>query len=274
MPFAVLLEVALQVCGWLAAHGGAALTSPVDLSFRNLGGKARQLVPVLPGDGTLVTTVRQTKVSASGGMILLEYTLDTRCEGVPVYQGWTSFGFFSKEALSNQVGLIDDRAKFWQPASPPNFLPYPEGPCEPNRRWRMIDRVAFLPSAGEAKLGWLEGRKDVSPDEWFFRAHFYQDPVWPGSLGLEGFLQLVSHAARVWWGPGHCALEPGSEHEWIYRGQVTPGIPEVRIIAEITGRDDSHKRVQARSWLLVGDKVLYAMTRFHLSFHERDREVR
>jgi len=274
MPFAVLLEVALQVCGWLAAHGGAALTSPIDLSFRNLGGKARQLVPVLPRDGTLVTQVRQIKVSASGGMILLEYTLDTRCKGVPVYQGWTSFGFFSKEALSKQVGLIDDRAKFWQPDTPPNFLPYPEGPCEPNRRWRMIDRVAFLAGAGEAKLGWLEGRKDVSPDEWFFHAHFYQDPVWPGSLGLEGFLQLVSHAARVWWGPGHCSLEPGTEHEWIYRGQVTPGIPEVRIIAEITGRDDSHKRVRARGWLLVGDKVLYAMNRFQLSFHERGREVR
>ena len=43
MPFAVLLEIALQPCGWLAAYCGSALTSPSDLSFRNLGGKATQL---------------------------------------------------------------------------------------------------------------------------------------------------------------------------------------------------------------------------------------
>ncbi len=43
MPFAVLLEVALQPCGWLAAYLGSALTSPVDLSFRNLGGTAELL---------------------------------------------------------------------------------------------------------------------------------------------------------------------------------------------------------------------------------------
>ncbi len=36
----VLLEVVLQPCGWLAACVGSALTSDVDLSFRNLGGKA------------------------------------------------------------------------------------------------------------------------------------------------------------------------------------------------------------------------------------------
>ena len=42
MPLAVLLEVALQACGWLAAYMGSALTSDDDLKFRNLGGTARQ----------------------------------------------------------------------------------------------------------------------------------------------------------------------------------------------------------------------------------------
>src|SRR5262249_8953820 len=57
MPFAVLLEVALQPCGWLAAYCGSALTSPVDLSFRNLGGDAVQHVEVTPETGLLVTKV-------------------------------------------------------------------------------------------------------------------------------------------------------------------------------------------------------------------------
>ena len=53
MPFAVLLETALQPCGWLAAYVGSALTSDVDLSFRNLGGSAVQLEADRPEIGTL-----------------------------------------------------------------------------------------------------------------------------------------------------------------------------------------------------------------------------
>ena len=48
MPFAVLLEVALQPCGWLAAYMGSALTSPDDLHFRNLGGQAASFGPCDP----------------------------------------------------------------------------------------------------------------------------------------------------------------------------------------------------------------------------------
>ncbi len=45
MPFCVLLEAALQPCGWLAAYVGSALTSPTDISFRNLGGTCRTAPP-------------------------------------------------------------------------------------------------------------------------------------------------------------------------------------------------------------------------------------
>ena len=45
MPFAVLCEIALQPCGWLAAYMGSALSSDDDLSFRNLGGRAVQHQP-------------------------------------------------------------------------------------------------------------------------------------------------------------------------------------------------------------------------------------
>src|SRR5262245_35873301 len=63
MPFSVLLEIALQPCGWLAAYCGSALTSPEDLSFRNLGGKATQFRPVTPKSGTLTTNVKLTSTS-------------------------------------------------------------------------------------------------------------------------------------------------------------------------------------------------------------------
>ena len=105
MPFAVLLEVALQPCGWLAAYIGSALTSPVDLSFRNLGGKAILKRLVTPRDKMLEVHVKITKVSSSAGMVVQEYLFDVFSEGQSIYKGETTFGFFTKEALANQIGV-------------------------------------------------------------------------------------------------------------------------------------------------------------------------
>src|SRR6267143_582642 len=100
MPFAVLLEIALQPCGWMAAYLGSALTSPTDLSFRNLGGRAVQFEAVGPDAGRLMTKVKITKVSTSGGMIIQNYDYRVTCGGRTVYEGDTYFGFFSKESLT------------------------------------------------------------------------------------------------------------------------------------------------------------------------------
>ncbi|MEK9146532.1 MAG: type I polyketide synthase, partial [Elusimicrobiota bacterium] len=97
MPFAVLLETALQPCGWLAAYLGSALRSASDLSFRNLGGKAVLHEEVFPDAGTLSTRVKMTRVSQSAGMIIQNYDLEVRRGPRLVYQGDTYFGFFSKE---------------------------------------------------------------------------------------------------------------------------------------------------------------------------------
>lgn len=66
MPFAVLLEIALQPCGFLAAYAGSALTSDQDLSFRNLGGEAKLHKEVFGDAGTLRVRVRMTNVSRAG----------------------------------------------------------------------------------------------------------------------------------------------------------------------------------------------------------------
>ena len=107
MPFAVLLEVALQPCGWLAAYCGSALTSDTDLRFRNLGGRALQLRPVHPDSGTLTTEVRLTDVSHSGGMIIERFDMRMTDDQGVVLEGDTYFGFFSAEALADQTGIRD-----------------------------------------------------------------------------------------------------------------------------------------------------------------------
>ncbi len=57
---------------------------------------------------------------------------------------------------------------------------------------RMVDRVDLFDAGGRAEgLGFIRGTTRVNTEAWFFKAHFFEDPVWPGSLGLESFLQLL-----------------------------------------------------------------------------------
>ena len=77
----------------------------------------------------------------------------------------------------------------------------------------MIDQVdALVLDGGPHGLGVARGSTEVDPDAWFFKAHFLDDPVWPGSLGLESLLQLLKIVAASRWGvnPGSVFESPGS----------------------------------------------------------------
>ena len=269
MPFAVLLEAALQPCGWLAAYVGSALTSPTDISFRNLGGTAVQHRAVTPASGTLTCSATMKKVATSGGMIIQEYDFSVADRHGILYEGDTMFGFFSKEALANQVGIRD--AKPYQVTAPEaersRSLPYPEVAPFPEKQLRMIDRIElFVPDGGPQGIGYIRGIKDVDPDEWFFKAHFYEDPVTPGSLGLESFLQLVKFAAveRWGWSEGDVleASALGMKHNWLYRGQVVPTNKRVTVEAWITAVDDDQRIMTAAGFLSVDNKTIYQMNDF------------
>jgi len=269
MPFSVLLEAALQPCGWLAAYVGSALTSPTDISFRNLGGNAVQHRPVTPESGTLTATATMKKVATSGGMIIQEFDFTVADRHGTIYEGETMFGFFSREALANQVGVRD--AVSYQPTEDEALrgrsLPYPEGPPFPEKMLRMIDEIElFVPDGGPAGLGYIRGIKSVDPEEWFFKAHFYQDPVTPGSLGLESFLQLVKYAAFERWGwqDGNsiAVVAPEHRHRWLYRGQVVPTNSRVTVQAWITAVDQEKRILTADGFLAVDGKVIYQMNNF------------
>ena len=273
MPFSVLLETALQPCGWLAAYCGSALTSPTDLSFRNLGGSATQHRAVKPAAGTLTTAVKLTRVSSSVGMVIQHYDLSVKSSAGVVYSGTTYFGFFAKDALQNQVGMPAAKVPFLtaeQMASPelvsgelPHAAPFPLP------QLRMVDTIdGYLPTGGRAGLGLVQGRIAVDPAAWFFQAHFYQDPVWPGSLGLESFLQLLKFAAIQRYGnapqAGWQAAGLGRKHEWVYRGQVVPADKEVKVVLEVTHADDAARRLTADGFLTVDGRIIYQMTGFTL----------
>ena len=270
IPFAVLLEIVLQPCGWLAAYSGSALSSEIDLSFRNLGGKAAQFLPIGPDIGTLTTVVNMTNVSSSGGMIIQHYNYTlTDVAGQILYQGSTYFGFFTKQALTNQVGLRD--VTLYQPSSDEiasgTSFPYPQEVPFPDTQLRMVDHIdLFVADGGPYGLGFIRGTKTVKPEEWFFNAHFYQDPVWPGSLGLEAFLQLLKVVVVKRWGwqPGNQfeTMVPDHPHQWTYRGQVIPTDQQVTIQAVITALDDSQRFVEAEGHLIVDERIIYHMQNF------------
>jgi acyl transferase domain-containing protein/3-hydroxymyristoyl/3-hydroxydecanoyl-(acyl carrier protein) dehydratase len=271
MPFSVLLEIALQPCGWLAAYCGSALTSETDLSFRNLGGKATQFEAVGPDIGTLIAKATMTSFSKSAGMIIQHFSLLVMAGNRKIYEGTTYFGFFAKAALTNQVGMPQARVPYLSPkqliTTKPDVLPK-ESPF-PAPMLRMIDRIdGYVPEGGIRNLGLVQGRIHVDPGFWFFKAHFYQDPVWPGSLGLESFLQLLKYVAWKRWGTvpadGWQTVALNAPHTWTYRGQVLPTDREVTVVLEVTAADDAAKKLTADGFLIVDERIIYQMQGFTL----------
>ena len=290
MPFAVLLEIALQPCGWLAAYLGSALRSRTDLSFRNLGGTAMLYEEVFGDAGTLTVRVRITKVSEAGGMIVQVFDTQIWRDGRIVYAGETQFGFFSVAVLAQQVGIRDASARLYVPDADEvrrgrRFALETLAPLTPDdagvassegeaalpaRALRMIDEIElFVPDGGPNGLGFIRGVKVVDPREWFFDAHFYQDPVCPGSLGSESFLQLLKVVALERWGERlhHThRFEPilvGREHTWAYRGQITPKNRLVEVEIVVTGIEEgSTPTVVGSGFLKVDGIPIYEMNDF------------
>jgi PfaB family protein len=293
MPYAVLLEIALQPCGWLAAYMGSALHGKGDLHFRNLGGRAAIHYDVTPGAGMLTTRARMTQVSEAAGMIIQTYDFEILQSGQPVYSGDTYFGFFTPEALAQQTGIRDAHARIpgldsldtaehqayrledTAPRTPADveIKPLPDkvsGMAAPAKALRMNDAIeTILPDGGPAGLGFIRGTKEVDPDEWFFRAHFYRDPVCPGSLGIESFYQLLKVMATRRWpqlaDTHYFSLVAGTSHQWIYRGQIVPHNKKVTVEAAVTMINDKPvPGIWADGFLKVDGLHIYEMKNFGL----------
>jgi len=305
MPYAVLLEIALQPCGFLAAYAGSALTSQTDLSFRNLGGTATLNEEIFANSGTLRTRVRMTDVSRAGGMIIEQFDMVVWRGDRIIFDGKTSFGFFSKASLAQQVGIRDAKQRLYVPTTgersaakhfalpddrpfmpdeadncpavenPQSAIRNPQSAQLPARALRMIDQIdILLPNGGPHGLGFIQGSALVDPEAWFFKAHFYQDPVWPGSLGLESFLQLLKVYALDRW-PDLAAthrFEPiavGTPHTWAYRGQIIPTNRRVEVQAVLTRREDGSTPTLVANGLLSIDGItIYEMLDFGLRLRE------
>ncbi len=289
LPFCILLEIALQPCGWLAAYAGSALESKDRLHFRNLGGKAVLFTPLFRDSGTLSIRTRITEVSKAGGMIIQEFDFEFLKNKIVAYKGTTTFGFFNPKALSNQIGIRNSRltdpvsrAENVRPAYDPFQDAAPLTPDDPNqdknsgmpsKALRMIDQIEILElDTGLYGKGYIRAQKAVDPLEWFFQAHFYQDPVCPGSLGIESFLQMIRFFLLEKFEIHPDEYEPdllaGQSHEWIYRGQIIPDHKKIQVHAHIkdTAATDTGYTVVADGSLTVDGICIYEMKNFGIGF--------
>ncbi|MCK5312605.1 MAG: SDR family NAD(P)-dependent oxidoreductase, partial [Desulfobacteraceae bacterium] len=288
IPFCILLEIALQPCGWLAAWAGSALKSNNRLYFRNLGGKAQFFKNINRKIGTIMMRSRITDVSQAGGMIIQDYDIEVLKNDELLYKGSTNFGFFSSQSLSNQIGLknnkfhtyeIDasllDTSKeiIFQDNAPltPEDLNIDENQGMPSTALRMIDRIEqFSLKGGLYNKGYIKATKLVNPDEWFFNAHFYQDPVCPGSLGIESFLQLLRfYSLQKWqYSPKDFKINEtlNTIHEWKYRGQIIPSNKKIEICAHIKDIiNGDQPQIIADGALSVDGICIYEMIDFNVT---------
>jgi len=291
MPFCVLLEIALQPCGWLAAYAGSALHSQRDLKFRNLGGNAVLHRQVTPDIGPLTMRCRMTKVSEAADMIIENFDFEVLDNSGPVYTGDTYFGFFSAEALAQQKGMgagdpmVQALAPFSRetegetslntepPITPEEAttMPLAVNRLElPGKALLMVDDIAAHLDVDTEEATYTRGIKQVDPDEWFFKAHFYQDPVCPGSLGLESFIQLMKAVALKRWpeliDTHRFRVQEGRRHTWTYRGQIIPTNQTVAVEAQIALVADSpHPLIRADGLLSVDGLPIYKMENFELA---------
>ncbi|MCP4438730.1 MAG: PfaB family protein [Aureispira sp.] len=250
MPYSVLMEIALQPCGLLGAYLGSTLPfKDKNLYFRNLDGNG-EMFDLPNGTDFRGKTIHNKAVLASSvslaGTVLQNYTFELSVDGQVFYKGKSSFGFFPAESLAQQVGL-DKGAEVpaWYQAnnlSPKDYMQIkldslygkmklfkaPEG--KPHYKLSqdqlmLLDNLKIVKNGGEHGKGYIHASRAVLSYDWFFTCHFYQDPVMPGSLGVEAILQAMQTFAlqqdlgKDFKSPKFVQLD-NHETVWKYRGQI------------------------------------------------------
>ena len=272
MPAAVLMEIALQPCGWLGCYVGSPVQIDAELLFRNLDGDLRVLREVRPGTRVVRTRAELANVSRAAGMIIETFRIECHADGEPLLAGTAVFGYFLTTAFAQQPGLppsAAERARLAQPCEHAPALYHRDSARRARQAGRMLmmlDRITgYWPEGGPAGLGRLRAEKDVDPGEWFFRAHFFQDPVMPGSLGVEAMCQLLQWYLMERDATAQLptsSFEPvmiGHPLTWKYRGQVQPtdGLLTVELEITAAGRDERGGYALADGWLWVDDRRIY-----------------
>ncbi|MBT2675421.1 3-hydroxyacyl-[acyl-carrier-protein] dehydratase FabA [Streptomyces sp. ISL-14] len=245
MPNCVVMETSLQAAILLGYYLGATLASPdEELAIRNLDGRATFVKQLDLRGKTIRHESELLSSQAVPGATLQNFRYRLLADDEIFYEGESLFGYFTEQALSNQVGL--DSGQYVAPwletaRDQLDAAGVRELSVRSDERWfapqagtrlrlgdehlRLVDHVTFVPGGGEHAEGYLFGRRDIDPDDWYFSCHFYRDPVMPGSLGVEAVLQalqlyVIDSGLADGMGPVRFTVPRDVEMQWKYRGQI------------------------------------------------------
>jgi acyl transferase domain-containing protein/3-hydroxymyristoyl/3-hydroxydecanoyl-(acyl carrier protein) dehydratase len=281
MSLCATMEIALQACGWLSSYVLEPEFATWEPLFRNLDGVGTYHREVRPGDGTITTRVRLTSRVVLGEQIIVRFHVLCRAGEDRIFECNTTFGSFSPAALADTKGMIPSAAEVaavTQPAKRCDDLAASRARYRDEKRFELpgprllrLDRITGLwPTGGAFGRGYIRAEKDVRKSDWVFKAHFYQDPVQPGSIGVESVMQAVklflleTEPIPDGHRPVFESILLGREFEWTYRGQVLPRHKLVTVDFDVKERTlhDDGVTITGEGRLWVDGKKLYHMSRF------------
>jgi 3-hydroxymyristoyl/3-hydroxydecanoyl-(acyl carrier protein) dehydratase len=218
---------------------------------------------------------------AMGEQIVVRFKVRCFVKEECVFECVSAFGLFAPAALAETKGMVPSAAEREAFAGASNCSIELASSREryriekqyelPGPRLLRLDRVTGLwPKGGAQGLGSIRGEKEVRKRDWVFKAHFYQDPVQPGSIGVESIMQLVKlFVLETETIPdGHRSefesVLVGHEFQWTYRGQVLPKHRRVTVEFEVKARavHDDGVTVTGEGRLWVDGKKIYQVSQF------------
>ena len=217
--FALILEAALQPCGWLSHHMGCLDSFEDDTYFRNLNGEIT-LYKTYKTNTPITFEVKLLRTSKFGGKMLVNFEVEGYQENGHLLTMQTTFGYFSQQSLAKQGGFPAELRKHpYLPRAIPRALK--------NSNKFMVQEVLY------ADENMIHCRRMLSPDDWYFKAHFFQDPVQPGSLGIQAFYDSIGLWAKK-------SVQPIGTCVWKYRGQTLPTHSIIDVVVSIVEKSPEH----------------------------------
>ena len=273
MPYSVLMEISLQPNGFISGYMGTTLGFPgQELFFRNLDGGGKLLRQVDLRGKTIVNESKLLSTVIAGSNIIQSFTFELSVDGEAFYTGSAVFGYFKGDALKNQLGI--DNGRVTQPWHVEHNVPadisvnlldktsrvFNAPANQPHYRLaggqlNFIDKAEIVETGGKYGKGYLAASRTIDPSDWFFQFHFHQDPVMPGSLGVEAVIELMqTYAISKDLGKGFTNPKFGqilSDIKWKYRGQINPLNKQMSLDVHISAvKDEDGKRI------IIGDANL------------------
>lgn len=208
---------------FLLAYMGIDAMFHGNLTYRAIGSSQVSYSerPFRVGD-TLRTVLKINRFVQNGSTLLVFFTFETYNGGELIAITETTGGFFTKEQLASNKGIIEPKMapKALEPREFPHFTnlagtSYDEAQVgafysgnyeacfgkikKPLLRetyylphdLKMIDRITKIDyNGGMYGRGIICGEKQITPDMWPFKAHFKNDPVFPAIIMTDGITQL------------------------------------------------------------------------------------